>query len=72
MLKLRKELGLYANLRPVKSYKELLSLSPLKKNIIENVDMLIVRELTGGLYFGEKKSSNTFSSDLCTYTVDEI
>ena len=72
LLKLRKELGLYANLRPVKSYKELLSLSPLKKNIIENVDMLIVRELTGGLYFGEKKSSNTFSSDLCTYTVDEI
>ena len=72
LLKLRKELGLYANLRPVKSYKELLSLSPLKKNIIENVDMLIVRELTGGLYFGEKKSSNTFSSDLCTYTVNEI
>ena len=72
LLKLRKELGLYANLRPVKSYEELLSLSPLKKNIIENVDMLIVRELTGGLYFGEKKSSNTFSSDLCTYTVDEI
>ena len=72
LLKLRKELGLYANLRPVKSYKELLSLSPLKKNIIENVDLLIVRELTGGLYFGEKKSSNTFSSDLCTYTVDEI
>ena len=72
LLKLRKELGLYANLRPVKSYKELLSLSPLKKNIIKNVDMLIVRELTGGLYFGEKKSSNTFSSDLCTYTVDEI
>ena len=72
LLKLRKELGLYANLRPVKSYKELLSLSPLKKNIIENVDLLIVRELTGGLYFGEKKSSNTFSSDLCTYTVNEI
>ena len=72
LLKLRKELGLYANLRPVKSYEELLSLSPLKKNIIENVDMLIVRELTGGLYFGEKKSNNTFSSDLCTYTVDEI
>ena len=72
LLRLRKELGLYANLRPVKSYEELLSLSPLKKNIIENVDMLIVRELTGGLYFGEKKSSNTFSSDLCTYTVDEI
>ena len=72
LLRLRKELGLYANLRPVRSYDELLSLSPLKKNIIENTDMLIVRELTGGLYFGEKKSESNFSSDTCTYTVDEI
>ena len=48
------------------------SLSPLKKNIIENTDMLIVRELTGGLYFGEKKSESNFSSDICIYTVDEI
>lgn len=72
LLRLRKELGLYANLRPVKSYDELLSLSPLKKNIIENTDMLIVRELTGGLYFGEKKSESNFSSDICVYTVDEI
>lgn len=72
LLRLRKELGLYANLRPVRSYDELLSLSPLKENIIENTDMLIVRELTGGLYFGEKKSESNFSSDTCTYTVDEI
>ena len=72
LLRLRKELGLYANLRPVRSYDELLNLSPLKKNIIENTDMLIVRELTGGLYFGEKKSEINFSSDMCTYTVDEI
>jgi len=72
LLRLRKELGLYANLRPVRSYDELLNLSPLKKNIIENTDMLIVRELTGGLYFGEKKSEINFSSDICTYTVDEI
>ena len=72
LLRLRKELGLYANLRPVRSYDELLSLSPLKKNIIENTEMLIVRELTGGLYFGEKKSESNFSSDTCTYTVDEI
>ena len=43
LLRLRKELGLYANLRPVRSYDELLNLSPLKKNIIENTDMLIVR-----------------------------
>ena len=78
LLRLRKELGLYANLRPVKSYDELLSLSPLKKNIIENTDMLIVRELTGGIYFGEprgiepmennqRKGINTHS-----YTTSEI
>jgi len=54
LLKLRKELGLYANLRPVKSYSQLVEFSPLKEDRIENVDMLIVRELTGGLYFGKK------------------
>ena len=72
LLKLRKELGLYANLRPVKSYSQLVEFSPLKEDRIENVDMLIVRELTGGLYFGEKKSSKTSASDLCEYSIDEI
>ena len=72
LLKLRKELGLFANLRPVKSYKEILNLSPIKKEIIDGVDMLIIRELTGGLYFGDKKTNNNISTDICTYTVPEI
>ena len=72
LLKLRKELGLFANLRPVKSYKEILSLSPIKQEIIDGVDMLIIRELTGGLYFGDKKTKNNISTDICTYSVSEI
>jgi 3-isopropylmalate dehydrogenase len=74
LLKLRKELGLYANIRPVKAYNTLLDNSPLKRNIIEGTDMLIYRELTGGIYFGEKKLSKdgTLASDLCEYSQYEI
>jgi len=74
LLKLRKELGLFANIRPVKAYDTLLSKSPLKKNTIEGVDISIYRELTGGIYFGEKRISedgNT-ASDLCEYSRFEI
>jgi 3-isopropylmalate dehydrogenase len=74
LLKLRKELGLYANIRPVKAYETLLNKSPLKKNIIEGTDISIYRELTGGIYFGEKQLSedgNT-ASDLCEYSRHEI
>ena len=74
LLKLRKELGLYANVRPVKAYESLLSKSPLKKHIIKGTDISIYRELTGGIYFGEKKLSedgNT-ASDLCEYSRYEI
>jgi 3-isopropylmalate dehydrogenase len=74
LLKLRKELGLFANIRPVKAYETLLSKSPLKKKIIEGTDISIYRELTGGIYFGEKKIStdgNT-ASDLCEYSKYEI
>jgi len=54
LLKLRKELGLYANIRPIKPFKNLLDASPIKKEVIENVDFVVFRELTGGSYYGEK------------------
>lgn len=74
LLKLRKELGLFANIRPIKVYPTLIDKSPLKKEIIEHTDFLIYRELTGGIYFGEKKlnDSETVASDLCQYSEKEI
>ncbi|WP_034062375.1 3-isopropylmalate dehydrogenase [Lacinutrix jangbogonensis] len=74
LLKLRKELGLYANVRPVKAYDTLLDKSPLKREIIEGTDISIYRELTGGIYFGEKKLSDdgNVASDLCEYSRGEI
>jgi len=74
LLKLRKELGLFANVRPVKAYDTLLDKSPLKKDIIKGTDISIYRELTGGIYFGEKKLSKdgNIASDLCEYSREEI
>ncbi|MFC0603526.1 3-isopropylmalate dehydrogenase [Winogradskyella pulchriflava] len=74
LLKLRKELGLFANIRPVKAYETLLDKSPLKKNIIQGTDISIYRELTGGIYFGEKSLSEdgNVASDLCEYSREEI
>jgi 3-isopropylmalate dehydrogenase len=57
LLAIRKGLGLFANLRPVKAYKELLASSPLKRELVEGVDLLVVRELTGGLYFGKREEA---------------
>lgn len=74
LLKLRKELGLFANIRPVKTFKPLLHLSPLKENIITNVDFVVFRELTGGIYFGKKELSadGKTATDICTYSEYEI
>ena len=74
LLKLRKELGLFANIRPVKAYDTLLDKSPLKKHIIEGTDISIYRELTGGIYFGKKQLSEdgNLASDLCEYSREEI
>ncbi len=74
LLKLRKSLQLFANIRPVTTYSSLHHLSPLKTRNIEEVDFVIYRELTGGIYFGKKELSadGTQASDDCVYTVDEI
>ncbi len=72
LLGLRKGLGLYANLRPVKPLPALYEASPLRRERIEGTDLLVVRELTGGIYFGEKTRTATSASDLCAYTTEEI
>lgn len=72
LLKIRAELGVFANLRPVQIYPELAAASPLKSELLENVDMMIVRELTGGIYFGEKSRGENFASDLCIYHTYEV
>jgi 3-isopropylmalate dehydrogenase len=72
LLGLRKALGLYANLRPVRPLPALYDASPLKREIIERTDLLVVRELTGGIYFGDKARSDGQARDVCTYSVDEI
>ncbi len=74
LLKLRKELGLYANIRPVKAYDQLIDRSPLKAENIQGANMVIFRELTGGIYFGEKSTAEDgrSASDICTYSIEEI
>ncbi len=70
LLALRKELGLFANLRPVKVFPALADASPLKD--VKGVEFLVVRELTGGIYFGEKTRTTDEATDLCVYTRAEI
>ena len=72
LLGLRKSLNLFANLRPVTLHPALLDASPLKADVLHGTDIMVVRELTGGIYFGEKRRTNESASDLCVYTVEEI
>lgn len=74
LLQLRKSLQLFANIRPVNTYPSLHHLSPLKRDRLEDVDFVIYRELTGGIYFGKKESAEDGSeaSDLCVYNRSEI
>jgi 3-isopropylmalate dehydrogenase len=72
LLGLRKGLGLYANLRPVRPQAALYDASPLRRERIEGTDLLVVRELTGGIYFGEKTRTPDAASDVCAYTAPEI
>ena len=72
LLAIRKALGLYANLRPVKPHAATLGASPIKPHLLQGVDLIVVRELTGGIYFGDKVRSDSDASDLCRYSVAEI
>ncbi|MFT7330058.1 MAG: 3-isopropylmalate dehydrogenase, partial [Roseivirga sp.] len=74
LLKLRKSLGLFANIRPLTTYDSLIHKSNIKEDVIRGTDFVIYRELTSGIYFGKKslsKDGNT-ATDVCTYTVKEI
>jgi len=75
LLAMRKKLGLFANVRPVTSYDPLLSISPLKEEIIKDVDFVVFRELTGGIYFGEprgRSEDGNSAFDTCNYSKSEI
>ena len=72
LLAIRKALGLYANLRPVKPHPATLGASPVKPHLLQGVDLVVVRELTGGIYFGDKAREADAASDLGRYSVAEV
>jgi len=72
LLDLRKEMAVFANVRPVKAYKQLLNASTLKEEVIKDVDLVIIRELTGGIYFGEKNRKEAEAQDTCSYSIEEV
>jgi len=75
LLAMRKKLGLFANIRPVTTFPSLLAKSPLRKEIVEGADILVIRELTGGIYFGEprgRSEDGNTAFDTCVYTRGEI
>ncbi|MGB3586426.1 MAG: 3-isopropylmalate dehydrogenase [Tunicatimonas sp.] len=75
LLAMRKKLGLFSNIRPIKSYPAISAISPLKENIVEGVDFVVFRELTGGIYFGEPRGrteQGDVAFDTCIYSKEEI
>ncbi|WP_416864985.1 MAG: 3-isopropylmalate dehydrogenase [Imperialibacter sp.] len=75
LLGMRKKLGLYANIRPVATFPSLIDKSPLKNDRVEGADFVVVRELTGGIYFGQPRGrteDQKTAFDTCVYSVDEI
>ena len=72
LLDLRRSLGLFANLRPVFVHPRLIGASPLKAEVLKGVDLVFVRELTGGLYFGEKRRDAERALDTCSYSAEEV
>ncbi len=75
LLAMRKKLGLFANIRPVRSFRSLAQKSPLRSDLIDNIDFVVIRELTGGIYFGEprgRSEDGKTAFDTCLYTRDEV
>ncbi|NNF36378.1 MAG: 3-isopropylmalate dehydrogenase [Saprospiraceae bacterium] len=72
LLKLRKSLELFVNIRPIRLFENLAGLSVIKPSVLKNVDFVIYRELTGGIYFGKKEKGDDYASDECYYTRHEI
>ncbi|MFO1407507.1 MAG: 3-isopropylmalate dehydrogenase [Steroidobacteraceae bacterium] len=72
LLELRRTLGVYANLRPVRTIEALQDASPLRPEVIRGTDIMVVRELTGGIYFGRKSRTASEAEDLCSYSATEI
>jgi 3-isopropylmalate dehydrogenase len=75
LLSMRKQLGLYANIRPVATFPSLIHKSPLRKDLVEGADFVVIRELTGGIYFGEPRGRSEDGEkayDTCIYTKDEV
>ena len=72
LLAMRKKLGLFANIRPVQTFKCLVHKSPLRAELVENADFICIRELTGGMYFGEKYQDNEKAYDTNYYTRPEL
>lgn len=74
LLAMRKKLGLYANIRPVETFESLLHKSPLRRELVEGADFVCIRELTGGMYFGDKgrKDEGNTAFDTCIYTREEV
>jgi 3-isopropylmalate dehydrogenase len=72
LLELRRTLGLFANLRPVRPLPSMLDASPLKPEVVEGTDIMVVRELTGGIYFGRKSRTAHEAEDVCSYTTSEV
>lgn len=75
LLAMRKKLGLYANIRPVSTFKSLLHKSPLRRDLVEGADFVVIRELTGGIYFGEprgRSENGETAYDTCVYHKEEV
>lgn len=72
LLALREALDLFANLRPVRAFRSLLDASPLRRELIDGTDMLLVREVTSGMYFAEKRREQDWASDRCRHSVEEV